>query len=207
MATLSMSAPAPADRAPGDRGARGRAAAVLVVAAVLALLATRFHGTNGSGESIGRWNISYSYENSDWSSRGLEVAVLGLVSAGMLLWLARRRLLVVLAAALAAVGIGALVWAIAVGDHNKRVSSVSYRAVALGTSESALTARFGSPMTSDATATRGEVSIGCLVYRAVPSPPPVEIHNSLADPDVTGQGAGDYAFCFDHGRVRMKAAF
>jgi hypothetical protein len=217
-----MTVQSPADRPPGDRGARGLLAASLVVGATLALGLVRLRSQSSGNADIGGWQIAYSYQSPAWSTVGLVAAAAALAAAGTSLWVARRGRLVALAAVAALAGVGILAWTIAT-PNDIRVSSATYRSIGLGMTQAQVTGRLGAPFSNQASAARhgGGASIGCLLYRAAPGPaagiPPIPGYlpravitpgapGYVAPPDVTGVDASTYLFCFEHGLLRVKSA-
>jgi len=194
---------------------RGRVAALLVLGAVVALVLIHFRSTGGGGGGSGGWQIQYSYQSPGWSARGLILSAVALACAGVVLWTARARHFVALATVLALAGAGALAWTIST-PNDTRISPADYRAANVGMSESLLTSQLGSPYSTDGSATRRGTSIGCLMYLAASSSQPMggsfaptfptlaqAIANSTA---VTGLGASNYLFCFDHDQLTVKSA-
>lgn len=229
MSTRAVTATSPADRPPGERGARGRLAASLIVGATLALalIRLRSNGSGSGGAGVSDWQIAYSYQSPGWSTFGFVTSAACLTAAGTMLWVARSRRVIALAAAVAIAGAGTLGWTIAT-PNTIRISPATYRSIGLGMTQAEITGRLGAPFSTDASATRsrGGASIGCLLYRASVSaaaatiavnggsggfylPPAVTTHGAppyVAQPNVTGVGASTYLFCFDHGLLRVKSA-
>ena len=192
MSSTTLSGPAPADRAPGRRGPRGGVAAALVIAAALALVVIRFRSTYGGGgfdNSRGGYAFQFTYQTPAWSTTQVVLCAAALLGAGTIMWLARTRRTVALAALLAGAGTGGLAWTIAT-PNDTRVSPLVYRGAYLGMTESSLTGRLGSPISSDATAqpSHGRALLGCLVYRAVASAAgPQATLQPLQDPSPAAQ--------------------
>jgi hypothetical protein len=149
-------------------------AAALVLAAALTLVAFRFRGsvTGSSGGGVGGWSFQYSYQTPVWSLLAFLASAGALACAGTILWLARSPRYVALAAVLALAGAGLLVRTIITAGDGTPISAATYRGIRVGTGESALTARLGTPLSTDASATppRGGGPIACLLYRAASSP-------------------------------------
>jgi hypothetical protein len=187
---------APADRAPGNRGPRGRLAALVTLGSVVVLLLGRLHGTTsgggGGGAGAGSWNYTFTFENGSWSTGGLMLAAALLLAGGAALWLARSPRTGVIATSLALAGAGALVLALG-ASGTRRLSPAMYQSIPVGVSQSVLMRGFGSPVSTDASATpdRGGAPLGCLVYQS----------SAPAD-----SGPTAYLFCFAGGRLRAKAA-
>ena len=184
-----------------------------MLAAALALLLLDFRSTRtgGGGGGSQAWTIDYTVRSPGWSTLGFVLAAVALTGGGTMLWLVRARRAVALGALLAIAGVGVLAWTIAT-PNDIRISPATYRSIAPGMPQAALTSRLGSPFTTDASASRRGTSIGCLVYQAAPSlGPSTHTFHSFAEmeaasTEVTGLAASYYFFCFDHGRLKVKSA-
>jgi hypothetical protein len=182
---------APADRAPGHRGLRGRIAALVGLAGVVVLVLPRFTSTSGGSSGNGAWIFQFTVHSPSWSTSRVLLAAALLLCGGTALWLTRARPAVLVASVLSGVGVAVATFAIANPDRHERLSQLDFQSVPVGAPESQLVARFGSPISSDATATPagGGAALRCFAYQGPAN---------AQFPDV-------YLFCFEHGQLRVKA--
>ena len=174
---------APADRAPGRRGARAPLALLATVGA-LGLLLMRGE-SHGGGQHASR-TFDFRLDGPAWADPALLILGLGLGAIALALWAARRRAAVGAALVLLPAVLGAGVATVVVKRSAGRIGEEEARAAARDTTQSALRERLGAPA-GHAEATLGEGSADCLVY--------------LGDsPDRSGEHP-QYMFCFRDGRV------
>ena len=185
---------APADRAPGHRGLRGRVAALTVVASVAVVSLNVFRGTHTGGTDPGQsgWNFQYTFKTPAWSTLALVGSAVLLLAGGVALWLTHSRRLVLLAALASVIGVGAATWTIATTGDRRHLTQASYESVRFGAPESLVTRRFGSPVSTDASAVPpgGGPALDCLVYQ----------------PATSLVGYDAFLFCFDDSGLRIKMA-
>lgn len=163
-----------------------------MIAGTAVLVAPRLGGTSsGGGSDSTGWSAQWIVHSFAPNTRDVVVSVALLWCGAAGLWLARERRAVLLAVAVAILGAAASAWTIAVTGGHRRLSSAAYAAVSLGTSQSRLLARFGAPVSTDASATSPrERTLRCVVY----------LPRQQVSDDV-------YLFCFDAGRLRRKEAW
>lgn len=172
---------------------RGRLAALVVLASVIAFDFPRFVSTgSGGSDGGGPGSVQWTFHSPSWSTSRLLLAAVLLLGAGVALWLAHGRLAVSLASVVATAGVALAAWAIATPEKHMQLSQASFQGVRIGVSQAQLLARFGSPVSTNASAVpaRGGPPLGCFLYQGVASSP-----------------GTIYLFCFDHGRLTFKGSY
>ena len=160
---------APAELPAGERGVRGRIAAVVALLALVALSSSWWHGRSGGG--LGGAGFSLAFTLDGWRSWGL--LVLTLVAAALLvgagvLWTARRPRGVVLGGAIVVAALALGSWAVVIGQQFGALSMSELQAASLGTPRAQLEQRLGAPLLTNVTATASTpaAALECDIYRA-----------------------------------------
>jgi hypothetical protein len=147
---------APADQVAGRRGPRAWLALVATLAAFAALAARGGANSNGA-------TLDWELDGPEWVDPVLVAAAVGLGLVAMLLWAARRPLVVTLALAVLPCLFGAAALALVVKHRSGRVSESELRAVGHLTTKSGIRDHLGAPA-GHGTRTTAAGPTGCLVY-------------------------------------------
>lgn len=178
---------APADREPGHRGVRGRAAGVVSLLSLVALSTSAWHGHGGGSSGT----VQFTTDGwRGWAPTVFAVVAGALLLAATVLWKARTRRAIGLGVVVAAVAIAAGIGAAVIGQRFATVSASAFKAARLGTPRTVLEGRLGAPYSTHVTDTqrRSGETIPCDLYRGE-----------------TPAGAGGYFFCFRNGVLAAKS--
>ncbi|MGA2469417.1 MAG: hypothetical protein ABSG64_01850 [Solirubrobacteraceae bacterium] len=207
---------APYERPPLRRGARGWAAALCPIGAVVALAFMHLRGTSSGGTGDARYSVAITEALAHpLEAHVLWLAVLAGLVAAAVLWRAHSRRLVALAtAAVAAAAVGAA-WGVANARSHSSPSPIAFNLLYPGMSQASVVTLLGEPLAASVQATPvdGGATLPCLLYAVggpghgqlwgpgepQVSPSPVRAQRSGWLP--VAPGAWGVALCFSAGRL------